>query len=217
LAGAALIICAGSGASGRKKKLLRMNLKRSKHNTKKLFCGFLFFVNVFFVYAENTATETNELKYLFSLDTGLTVTALRNLGFGAGVNYEHKLTDFLSIKPGLGHMVCFADLTVVTVDIQLFINYYPLSGGLDKLYIGLGSGCDFIMYPGSDNISNDTAISIVPILGWKWKAFKHLMIEPFVGWKSYLMLTNNYENNRNYLNEGFQWGINFKVFLPNKK
>jgi hypothetical protein len=169
------------------------------------------------VYAENIKTKTNELKYIFSLDTSFTITALKNLGYGIGVNYEHKLTDFLSIKPGLGHMVCFDELTVVTVDILLFINYYPLSNGLDKLYIGLGSGCDFIMYPSTNNISGDTTVSITPILGWKWKALHYLVIEPFIGWRSYLMMTNNYENVKKYLNEGFQWGINFKIFLPTKK
>ena len=185
------------------------------YNIKKSFFFLLFFLNIFIVFAENIEieNETNELKYIFSLDTGLTITALRNLGFGIGVNYEYKLTDFLSIKPGFGHMACFSDLTVLTVDLQLSLNYYPLSNGLDKLYISLGSGCDFIMYP-NNNISDDTAISIISILGWKWKIFKYLMIEPFIGWKSYIMSTNNYEDNRRYLNDGFQWGINIKIFLP---
>jgi hypothetical protein len=114
-------------------------------------------------------------------------------------------------------MACFSDVTAVTVDVQLFFNYYPLSNGLDKLYMGLGSGCDFIMYPKEDDIPDDTVISIIPILGWKWKAIKYLMVEPFVGWKFYVNGTNNYKNVNNYLNNGFQWGINLKILLPNKK
>jgi hypothetical protein len=158
------------------------------------------------------------LKYIFSLDTGFTWIALKNFGYGIGVNYEHKLTDFLSIKPGFGHMVCFSDTTVVTVNIQMFFNYYLLSNGLDKLYFGLGSGCDFIMYPGKDgDDKEDTAISIIPILGWKWKISKYLMIDPFIGWKFYIINSNNYEKVENYLNDGFQWGLNIKIYLQNKK
>ena len=72
-----------------------MNFMRIKHNVKKLFFSLLFFINVFFAYAGNieTENETNELKYIFSLDTGFTITALKNLGYGIGVNYEHKLAN----------------------------------------------------------------------------------------------------------------------------
>jgi hypothetical protein len=182
-------------------------------------------MNIFLAYADDTdseiaandaapKTEIHELNYILSLDTGLTMTALRNYGFGIGVNYEHKLTNFLSIKPGFGHMTCFSDVTVVTVGIQLFFNYYPLSNGLDKLYVGLGSGCDFIMY--TNDIPQDKVISLTPKLGWKWKAYKFLMIEPFTGWRFFLVKTNNYKNVDRYLNEGFQWGINIKIFMPNK-
>jgi hypothetical protein len=69
----------------------------SKHILKKLLYCIILSVNLLSAYAEE-----NELKYILSLDTGFTMTALRNYGFGLGINYEHKLTDFLSIKPGLG-------------------------------------------------------------------------------------------------------------------
>jgi hypothetical protein len=90
-----------------------------------------------------------------------------------------------------------------------------LSNGLDKLYIGLGNGTDFIMYP-NKGLEGDTAISMIPVLGWKWKVIQYLMIEPFLGWKFYLIKTNNYENIGNYLDNSFQWGLNIKLFLPNK-
>ena len=191
-----------------------------------LCCVFLF-VNIPLTYADDAEIETPpddteikietpekaapELKQIFSLDTNITMTALRNYGFGIGVNYERKLTNFLSIKPGFGHMVSFSDLVVVTVDLQLFLFYYPLSNGLDKLYVGLGNGCDFIMY--TNDIPQDIVISLTPLLGWKWKAFKFLMIEPFLGWKFFLVKTKNYEKVDRYLNEGFQWGLNFKLML----
>jgi hypothetical protein len=189
--------------------------------SKIILCSVLFLMNISLVCAEDTDAETEteieaempepELKHIFSLDTNFTMTALRNYGYGLGVNYERKLTNFLSIKPGFGHMTIFSDVTVVTVDLQLFLYYYPLSSGLDKLYVGLGNGCDFIMY--TNGIPQDTAITLTPILGWKWRAFKFLMIEPFIGWKFFLVKTNNYEKVDRYLNEGFQWGLSFKFFL----
>ena len=194
-----------------------MGFIQKKQKMKILCCGILFFSNILSAFSQEmeTKNETNELKYILSLDTGLTITALKNLGFGIGVNYEHKLTDFLSIKPGFGHMACFSDITVLTVNLQLFFNYYPLSNGLDKLYVGLGCGTDFIMY--LDDVPQDTVISITPLLGWKWKALKFLMIEPFIGWKFYILETNNYEKVKNYSNNGLQWGINIKLFLQNRK
>jgi hypothetical protein len=176
---------------------------------KKLLCAIFFLLSIFFVYAE----DTDELKYILSLDTHFTMTALKNYGFGIGMNYEQKLTDFLSIKPGMGHMVCFSDITAVTVNLQLFLYYYPLSSGLDKLYIGLGNGCDFIMY--INDMPQDTVISLTPVMGWKWRASPFLMIEPLLGWKFFVSKTNNYENMDRYLNGGFQWGLNFKVFVQN--
>jgi hypothetical protein len=174
-------------------------------------CVVLFFINIVFTFAENA-----ELKYIWSLDTGLTMTALQNSGFGIGVNYEHKVTDFLSIKPGLGLMVIFSDTTVVAFDSQLLLNFYPLSNGLDKLYIGFGSGCDYFMYPVQNDTPEDIAVSIIAIAGWKWRALQYLMLEPFVGWKFYTEITTNYENVNKYVKGGFQWGINIKLFFPNK-
>jgi len=142
--------------------------------------------------------QTDELKYIFSLDTNFTMTALKNYGFGIGINYEHKLTDFLSIRPGFGHMVCFSDITTVTVGIQLFLYYYPLSNGLDKLYVGLGNGCDFLMY--INDTPQDTVISLTPLLGWKF----------------FLVKTENYDKVDRYLNKDFQWGLGFKLFMKNK-
>jgi hypothetical protein len=186
---------------------------------KRIFYCILFFGNILFIFSEDIEqkNDTNELKYIFSLDSDYTMTALKNYGFGIGINYEHKLTDFLSIKPGFGLMVCFSDITVKIFDLQLFINYYPFSDGLDKVYIGLGSRCDFFIYSKKYDIPKDAAISIIPILGWKWKVFKYLMIDPFIGWKFYITKTNNYEKINTNLDGGFQWGINFKIFLPNKK
>jgi hypothetical protein len=182
---------------------------------KKLFFFLLFSIIIPAIYAENAESKNGipELKHILSLDTGFTMAALQNYGFGIGVNYEQKLTNFLSIKPGLGHMVCFSDITAITVDLKLFANYYPLSNGLDKLYIGFGCITDFIMYSTDKNIPQDIAISVVPLAGWKWRVTSFLMIDPFIGGKFFVMKTDNYKNVDNYLNGGLQWGIIFLLFL----
>jgi hypothetical protein len=112
-------------------------------------------------------------------------------------------------------MACFSDPMVLSVNLRLFSYYYPLSDGLDKLYVGVGSGADFIMYPENDDMESDTTVSITPVLGWKWRALKWLMFDASIGWKFYLVETNNYENIRNYFDDGFQWGLGFKIFFEN--
>jgi hypothetical protein len=48
---------------------------------KRILCSIFFFLNIFFAFAENVEFEnrTNELKYILSLDTRYTITALKNL------------------------------------------------------------------------------------------------------------------------------------------
>jgi hypothetical protein len=180
-----------------------------------IFCGILLSINISFVFAEKMESEyeANELKYMLSFDTSYTMIALQYSGFGLGLSYEHKITDSLSMKLIYGQMVCFSPITVVTIDQQLFLYYYIFNNGLDKLYLGLGHGGNLFIYPNKENESVDAALSITPILGWKWKISKYLMIDPFIGWQFDILLTNNYENFNKYLNTGFQWGINLKIVL----
>lgn len=186
---------------------------------KNLLFTLCFFVSTAAIFAENSKTEnedeTAELKSIVSFDPFFTIAALRHTGMGISINYERKLTGFLSIKPGLGYMACFSDPLVMTVNLRLFFYYYPLSNGLDKLYVGLGSGTDFMMYPGEDDMQNDMIISITPVLGWKWRALKWLILDALIGWKFYALETNNYEDISSYFHDGFQWGLGFKIFLPN--
>jgi hypothetical protein len=165
-----------------------------------------------------SANERNELKYIFSLDTSYTMTALQYSGFGYGISYEHKITSFLSAKLVFGQMFLFFDKTILTIDQQLFLYYYPLNNGLDKLYIGLGHGGNLFIYPNytHDDGSIDATISITPILGWKWKILRYLMIDPFIKWNFNILLTDTNKNFDSYLDNGFQWGINLKILLPNK-
>ena len=134
---------------------------------KKVLLGILLLVHTVFTFAANNSSEKpDEIKHLFSFDTTFTMAALKNDGLGFGLNYERKLTEFLSIKPGFGQMTYFekvSALTAITIDLQLSLCYYPLSNGLDKLYIGLGSGYGFVTY--NKKRPSDFYASINPVVG----------------------------------------------------
>jgi hypothetical protein len=101
-----------------------MDFILEKHRLKELVCIILFFVNILFTFSNETKQkdETNELKYILSLDVSYAMIALQNSGFGLGINFEYKITDSLSVKYRFGQIVCFSDITIVTIDQQLFIS-----------------------------------------------------------------------------------------------
>jgi hypothetical protein len=168
----------------------------------------------------NTFPPVNRL---FSLDLGYSLTGLKNSGWGIGVNYEHKLLDFLSVKGGIGHMTFLTgheDIYCTSVNISLFVNYYPLMDGLDKSYIGIGCGGDFMNYFGSGALPNppeDTLISIIPTAGWKWRVLNPLMIDVHVGYKFVIQDAKNYTKIKEYVNAGVQFGISFKILFSEIK
>ena len=96
-------------------------------------------------------TETNFIgKHIVSFD--LITMGLSNLelGWGVGVNYEQEIFDFLAVKGEFDHWSMFPYNNyfdnVVGVGVTLEVLYYPFGNGLDKLYVGLGNGTEFIMY-----------------------------------------------------------------------
>jgi hypothetical protein len=127
--------------------------------------------------------------------------------------------DFLSIKGNLGHMTFLTgikDVYNTSVSMSLFFNYYPLSNGLDKLYFGIGNGCDFMNYFGKGELpptTKDTLIHITPQLGWKFNVLPFLMIDVSTGYKFIVIGSRNYREIMNYVNPGFRFGINFLIFF----
>jgi hypothetical protein len=185
---------------------------------KKLLCAaFLGAVALPFCHA-----QTN-IDRLFSLDLGYSLTGFTHSGWGVGINYEHKLLDYLSLKGGIGHMTFQTDINDVyctSVNMSLFANYYPLGRGLDKLYVGLGSGGDFMSYFGSGALPpdpKDTLISIIPIVGWKWHVLKPLMIDVHAAYKAVLQDAENYGSIKDYVNAGWQFGISFNILFAELK
>jgi hypothetical protein len=175
-------------------------------------------------YAETGgAGNGNNIDHLLSLDLAYSVTGLLNQGWGIGLSYEEKIFRFLSVKGTFGHMTFLTgidDVYCTSVNISLFINYYPFENGLDKLYVGLGNGCDFMQYFGGGVVPpnvGDILIYITPKIGWKWIIGKYFMIDISAGYKRVVVDAYNYSDIRRYTNAGLQFGLGFKIFFKKKE
>ena len=107
-----------------------------------------------------------------------------------------------------------------SVNISLFVNYYPFGNGLDKLYIGLGNGCDFMNYFGGGEVppnAGDILIFITPRIGWKFIAGKYVMIDVSAGYKFVFADEYNYSEIKNYTYSGPQFGFGFRIFFKKKE
>ena len=155
---------------------------------------------------------------LFSIDISYVLTGLLNHGGGIGLSYKKKLVDWLSFTGVFGHMTFLTGLKNVyctSVSLSLFSNYYPLSNGLDKLYVSVGGGCDFMNYFGKGELpvtTSDNLIHITPLLGWKINVLKFLMIDVSTGYKFIIAETQNYKEIKNYVNPGFRFNFDFRIF-----
>ena len=182
----------------------------------------VFTIPMFFLFSIPCQAQES-ISNLFSIDLSYTLTGLLNQGLGIGLNYEKKMADFLSIKGNFGHMTFLTgieDVYNTSVSFSLLANYYPLSNGLDKLYVSAGGGCDFMNYFGSGELpptSKDILIHITPQLGWKFNAFKFLMIDVSTGYRFIIVDTQNYKEIKNYVSPGFRFNLGFKIFFRELK
>jgi hypothetical protein len=162
--------------------------------------------------------QTN-IDSLFSLDISYSLTSLLNHGWGIGLNYERKLIDYFSLKGNFGHMTFLTgikDVYCTSVHLSLFANYYPLGNGFDKLYIGVGNGCDFMNYFGGGELPNtnqDILIHITPQIGWKFRPLNFLMIDVSTGYKFIITGKENYTEIKEYINDGFRFGLNIMLLF----
>jgi len=182
----------------------------------------LFIVPIFFLFSTPCQAQM-EHDNLFSLDISYALTGLLNQGWGLGFSYEKKALDWLSFTGGFGHMTFLTgikDIYCTSVNLSLFINYYPLSNGLDKLYVSIGNGCDFMFYFGDavkPETSKDTLVHITPLLGWKFNVLKYLMIDVSTGYKFIIIRSQNYNEIEDYINSGFRFSLGFKIFFKEIK
>jgi hypothetical protein len=175
-------------------------------------------------YAETGEKDRgNTIDHLLSLDLAYSATGLMNQGWGIGLSFEEKIFRFLSVKGTFGHMTFLTgidDVYCTSVNISLFVNYYPFGNGLDKLYIGLGNGVDFMQYFGGGEVpanAEDTLIFITPRMGWKFIIRKYFMIDVFAGYKFVVVDAYNYSEIKNYTNAGPQFGLGFKISFKKKE
>ncbi|MDR1149055.1 MAG: hypothetical protein LBK66_10530, partial [Spirochaetaceae bacterium] len=122
----------------------------------------------------------------------------------------------------IGHMTFLTgieDVYCTSVGIALSVNYYPFGSGLDKLYVVLGSGCDFMNYFGKGEVpanAEDVLISLTPGTGWKFIISKYFMMDISAGYKFIVVDAYNYREIKTYTNAGFQFRLGFKVFFRKK-
>jgi hypothetical protein len=166
------------------------------------------------------AQEKEDIDHIFSLDLlSYSLTGILNQGWGMGLSYEKKIEDWLSVKGTFGHMTFLTgldDVYCTSAHISLFLNFYPLSKGLDKLYISIGNSCDFMHYFGGGDLpdpAKDTLIGLTPKLGWKFLVTRRFMLDVSAGHKIIIVDSGNYRNIRHYTNTGVQFGVGFKIFL----
>ena len=177
------------------------------------------FIVIFLLFLCLPCQAQNNVDNLFSLDLSYALTGLLNQGGGIGLGYEKKLVDWLSFSGVFGHMTFLTGIKNVyctSVSISMFSNYYPLSSGLDKLYLSIGGGCDFMNYFGNGKIPDipeDTLIHITPQAGWKFNATRFLMIDVSTGYKFIIYDTQNYREIKEYVNPGLQFKLGFKIFF----
>jgi hypothetical protein len=179
-------------------------------------------VPMFFLFSLPCQAQV-EHDNLFSLDISYALTGLLHHGWGIGLGFEKKAFDWLSCTGVFGHMTFLTgrkDVYCTSVSLSLFANYYPLSNGLDKLYVSIGNGCDFMNYYGSGDLPatiNDTLIHITPLLGWKFNVTNFLMIDVSTGYKFIITDAQNYEAIRDYVNPGFRYNLGFKILFKELK
>ena len=177
----------------------------------------IFILIIIFIFLPCQA-QAND-KNIFSLDLSYSLTSLLSQGWGIGLNYEKKLFDYMSLKVNFEHMTFLTnikDVYCTSVHLSLFANYYPIGSGMDKLYIGIGNGCDFMNYFGNGKLpdsNQDILIHLTPQTGWKFRIIDILMIDASIGYKFIITDSQNYLEIKNYANDGFRLGLKFLLFF----
>lgn len=180
------------------------------------------FVLIIFFLTFPCSADDN-IDYLLSLDISYALSSLYNQGWGIGVNYEKKLFSHLSVKGNFGHMTFLTgvkDVYCTSVHLSAFANFYPLGNSLDKAYIGIGLGSDFMNYFGSGEkpaTDGDTLVHVTPQTGWKFLVFPFLIIDVSIGYKYIISNSQNYDEIIKYVYPGVRFGLNFNLLFNKLK
>ena len=159
------------------------------------------------------------LESLFSLNINYLITGLKNSGGGIGVQYERAFYNYFSFTGGFGHMLfktSLDDVYCASVNLALFLNVYPFGEGLNKLYLGIGNGADFMNYFGGGAVpedGTDTVIHLTPHIGYKLFCFTYLLVDFNIAYRINIISSNNYYNVKAYLNPGIQFNVGVNILL----
>lgn len=185
---------------------------------KKRYC-FIFFLTVMMPqFPPLSAEEKKVVTSVLSFDLGYILLGLSNNGVGFGMNYERLFVNHFSFRMMAGTMIFQTqekDIYSATFTTSGFINYYPLSPTLDRLYIGLGQTIDYLNYFGNTTLPDpptDVLISIGPTIGWKQNVLNLVMFDFYANYNFLLLNTQRLRNVENYIRSGFRMGIKFKIF-----
>lgn len=169
--------------------------------------------------ASSSQSQKFASKSLFSLDFGYLGMGLKNNGWGLGLSYEQSFFNYFAAKGSFSHMTLYpdqVDFAVTTVGIKLEALFYPFGSGLEKFYLGFGSGSDFLMYDTKDENGGemkDTIITIYPEIGWKQNFSDFVIADIFFGYRILLNDPKNLSYDLNLVDSGVKYGARLKFNL----
>ena len=158
----------------------------------------------------------SDRKRIFSLGFDALLFSLRRNGWGFGCSFEQYLAFHTAFKANIRHCTFVRNGELFpSVNFGLAAEYYPLSLSLDKLYLSLGGGFDYLAYT-ADEYSEDAQrefVSVIPELGWKWTVNDYVALDIHAGYKYVFekqgaVVPSDYGD---YLKKGPTAGVGVKV------
>ena len=166
---------------------------------------------------ETKKREKEQVTSVLSFDLGWFIHGLTNNGVALGINYERLIVPHFSLRGNAGAMLCnISELDVYAVDISLsfYANWYPLSRMLDKLYVGAGVTGDFMCYFSGSSLPDpptDELVSITPVIGWKQNIANVVVLDVYGGYSFVVFNSQRINGAEEYIRNGVQLGIRFKI------
>ena len=167
-------------------------------------------------WADEDGGGLSDRTRIFSLDFSALVFGLKRNGWGFGCSFEQYLAFHTAFKANIRHCTFVRNGELFpSVNFGLAAEYYPLSLSLDKLYLSLGGGFDYLAYS-SDEYGEDAQrefVSLIPELGWKWTVNDYVALDIHAGYKYVFekqgaVVPSDYGD---YLKKGPTAGVGVKV------
>lgn len=171
-----------------------------------------------------TATDEDTMVFsFFSAGPYMMSNEMKTTGIGFSIEYERQVVSHIALKSRTKFstfLTGFSDLKCLTAYTSVFIDYYPMSQQLKKLYVGLGGSVEGFVYlnsvteiEGSDKTGWVFAIS--PEVGYKMTAAYGTIIDMYVGYKwTYPINTYFYGSTKDFFGDNLIYG--FKIHFPIK-